>query len=101
MTLLQQNDELLEEPSDAISLDRIAVDRDLVAPHVDLDTPERAFDQPEQLVTLTEQSGHQVVAGNGDLDLSRAHWCFGHVLLENPRWWHPRGTNEFSALTGR
>ena len=75
MALLQQDHQLLEQPADPIGLGRIAVDRDLVAADVDLDIAERAFDQPQQLVTLTEQTGHQVVAGNGDLDLRGIRRC--------------------------
>ena len=73
MALLQQDHQLLEEPPHPISGRRLTVDGDLVAPDMDLDIGERALDQPQQLVALTEQAGHEVVAGNGDLDLSRTH----------------------------
>ncbi len=67
MALLQQQHELLEEPADDLGL--FALDRDLVAPHVDLGARERALDLAEQLVALAEQTHHQVVAGDVDVNL--------------------------------
>ena len=67
---LEQRDELLEEATDAFGLDLVAGDGDLVAAHVDRDG-ERGLDQAEQLVALTEQADHEVVARYEDLDLGR------------------------------
>ena len=51
----------------------VAGDGDLVAPDVDLDAGEGGLDDAQQLVTLAEQIGHEVVAGDGDLDLGGRH----------------------------
>ena len=50
---------------------RVAGDGDLVAAHEDLHR-ERGLDQAQQLVALTEQTHHEVVARDQDLDLRSA-----------------------------
>ena len=75
MALLEQQHELLEQLADLLG--RLAVDGDLVAAHVDARVGERRLDQAQQLVALTEQRPHQVVAGNVDLHLGRRH---AHLL---------------------
>ena len=37
------------------------------------DVVERLLDQAEQLVALTQEAGHEVVAGDEDLDLGACH----------------------------
>ena len=54
-------------------LGALALDGDLVAPHGDVHVVEGPLDQPQQLVALTEQAGHEMVAGNEDLDLGACH----------------------------
>ncbi len=71
LTPLEQQHELLEEVPDLVGL--VAGDGDLVAPDVDLDAAERRFDDAQQLVALAEEVGHEVVAGDGDLDLGGRH----------------------------
>jgi hypothetical protein len=73
----QQQHQLLEEVADLVGL--VALDGDLVAPDVDRHAVERRLDHAQQLVALTEQIGHEMVAGNGDLDLRGRHE--GHRLL--------------------
>ena len=68
---LEQQHQLLEQVPDLVGL--VAGDGDLVAPHVDLDAAERGLDDAQQLVALAEEVGHEVVAGDGDLDLSGRH----------------------------
>ena len=71
VSLLQQHDQLVEEPPDLLGA--LAVDGDLVAPHVDRRVGERRLDQSQQLVALAEEAHHQMVAGNVDLDLGGCH----------------------------
>src|SRR5690606_26726235 len=71
LPLLEQQDGLLEQVADLVRL--VADDGDLVAPDVDLDALERLLDEAEELVAMAEEVGHQVVAGNGDLDLGGCH----------------------------
>ena len=68
---LEQQHQLLEQVPDLVGL--VAGDGDLVAPHVDLDAGERGLDDAQQLVALAEEVGHEVVAGDGDLDLGGRH----------------------------
>ena len=58
------------EPADPLGV--LTADRDLVAPHMDLGI-EGLLYQPQQRIALAEQSDHEVVAGNEDLDLSGRH----------------------------
>ena len=58
----EQDDQLLEQGAHPFGT--VALDGDLVAPDGDADIVERALDQPQQLVTLAQQAGHEVVAGN-------------------------------------
>ena len=51
----------------------VALDGDLVAPHGDAHVAEGPLDQAQQLVALAEQAGHEMVAGNEDLDLGACH----------------------------
>ena len=68
---LEQQHQLLEQAADLLGL--VAGDGDLVAPDVDLDAGERRLDEAQQLVALAEEADHEVVAGNGDLDLGGRH----------------------------
>ena len=67
---LEQRDELLEEPADALGLVGVAGDGDLVAADVDRDG-ERGLDQAEQLVALAEQATMRWLPGYEDLELGR------------------------------
>ena len=78
----EQRDHLLEEAADALRLGLVAADGDLVAAHVDRDG-ERVLDDAQQLVALTEQAHHEVVARYEDLDLGRRR-CW-HVGDERSR----------------
>ena len=68
---LEQDDQLLEQGPHPLGA--VALDGDLVAPHGDAHIVERPLDQPQQLVALAQQAGHEVVAGNEDLDLGACH----------------------------
>ena len=68
---LEQQHQLLEQVPHLVGL--VAGDGDLVAPHVDLDAAERGLDHAQQLVAVAEEVGHEVVAGDGDLDLGGRH----------------------------
>jgi hypothetical protein len=68
--LLDEQHELVEESADHLGIG--ADHGDLVAADVDLGV-ERTLDEPEQFVALAEQTHHEVVARNADLDL-----CLGH-----------------------
>src|SRR5438309_1236819 len=70
VALLEQQHQLLEQPADAVGVG--AVDGDLVAPHERLGVEGR-LDQPQQLVALTQQAHHVVLAGDEDLDLGGGH----------------------------
>ena len=78
----EQRDHLLEEAGDTLGFDLVAADGDLVAPHVDRDG-ERVLDEAQQLVALAEQTHHEVVARDEDLDLGRRR-CW-HVSGERSR----------------
>ena len=78
LALLQQDDELLEQAAHPFGV--VALDGDLVAPDHDADVVERLFDQAQQLVSLAEQTHHEVVAGNEDLDLGACHVRSGPTL---------------------
>ena len=71
MALLQQRDELLEQPTDLFGV--LAVDGDLVAPHVHGGVGERGLDESQQLVLGSEKAHHQVVPGHVDLHLRSGH----------------------------
>ena len=71
LAALELGDELVEDPADLVGIG--AVDRDLVAAHPDRRVVELPLDEEEELVPLTEQPDHQVVAGNVDLQLGRGH----------------------------
>ena len=73
VALLEQDDQLLEQRADPLGT--VSVDGDLVAPDRDTNAVEGLLDQPQQLVALAEQAGHEVVAGNEDLDLGVCHVC--------------------------
>ena len=70
VALLEQHHHLLEQAADPLGVGGVAGDGDLVAPDVDRDR-ERVLDEAQELVALTEQADHEVVARNEDLDLSR------------------------------
>ena len=82
MARLEQRDHLLEEATDPFGFDLVAANGDLVPAHVDRDG-EGAFDEAQQLVALTEQPDHQVIARDEDLDLGRRR-CW-HVGRERSR----------------
>ena len=72
VTLLDEHDEVLEQaghPLDVV----VAVEGDLVAPGVDRHRREGGLDGAQHLVPLAEEEGHEVVAGDGDLDLGARH----------------------------
>ncbi len=71
VALLQQRDELLEEPTDLLGV--LTVDGDLVAAHVNGRVGERGLDESQQLVLGSEQAHHQVVPGHVDLHLRGGH----------------------------
>ena len=71
LTRLEQDDQLLEQGAHPFGT--VTLDGDLVAPDRDADIVERALDQPQQLVTLAQQAGHEVVAGNEEFDLGACH----------------------------
>ena len=78
---LEQRHHLLEQPPDALGVGLVAADGDLVAAHVDVDR-ERVAHDAEQLVALTEQAHHQVVARDQDLDLGRRRsWHVGASVV--------------------
>jgi hypothetical protein len=64
---LEQGDELFEQMADSLGFG--AIDGDLVAAHVDPRVIDSVFDGTQKLVALTEQSHHEVVSGDEDLDL--------------------------------
>ena len=72
MALLHQDHEILEQSRHPLHV-VVTVQGDLVAAHVDRDVRERTLDDLQHLVALAEQERHQVVAGNGDLDLGASH----------------------------
>ena len=72
VALLDQHHEVLEQPGDALDV-VVAVERDLVAADVDRDRREGGLDGAQHLVALAEEQGHEVVAGDGDLDLGARH----------------------------
>ncbi len=94
LTLLEKHDELVEEPTDPFRV--VALDADLVAPGHDADVGEGPFDQPQQLVSLPEESHHEMVSGNEDLDRSGAH-PGGQVMARPPRTWRWRWGTELVA----
>src|ERR1019366_5727329 len=53
----------------------VAVDGHLVAPHSDVDVGEGVLDLTEQLIALAEETGHDVVTGDEDLDRGACHVC--------------------------
>ena len=76
MAPLEQQHKLLEELAGPLGL--VALDRDLVAADHDLGVgAEGGLDLAEELVALAEQPGHEVVAGDEDLDLSGSHGGVG------------------------
>ena len=91
---LEQDDQLLEQGTDPFG--PVALDGDLVPPDGDPHIVERPFDQPQQLVTLAEQAGHEVVAGNEDFDLGACHVRSGPDPTSGPG-----GAIPWSAVAGR
>ena len=93
MALLQQEHELVEEPSHTLGIR--ALDVDLVAPDPDLGPAERVLDEAKQLVALAEKPDHEVVAGDEDLDRGRGHGRFAkgycHRLVGLAWGAHPGG----------
>jgi hypothetical protein len=71
LTLLEQDHELLEQSPDDSGL--TSRDGDLVPPYVHVDVWERILDEPQQLVLGAEETGHQVVAGDVDVDGGVGH----------------------------
>jgi hypothetical protein len=68
MSLLEQQHQLFEQPTDALGVGARARHRDLVAADVDRHG-KRGLDEAQQLVTLAEQLDHVVVARNEHLEL--------------------------------
>ena len=79
---LEQDDQLLEEGGHPLGA--VPLDGDLVAPHGDADVVEGLLHQAQQLVPLAQQAGHEVVAGNEDLDLGACHVRSGSTLPAVP-----------------
>ena len=65
--VFEQDDQLLEQPADALRVRCVARDVDLVSANEDLHR-KGSFDHPQQLVALAQQSHHEVVARDQDLD---------------------------------
>ncbi len=72
MSLLEQQDQFVEEPADPLGI--LAFYGDLVPSDHDEGALERVLDQPQQLVALAQQAHHEMVAGHSDLYLGRRHW---------------------------
>jgi hypothetical protein len=70
VTLLEEQDEFLEQATDALGV--LSLDRDLVAAHVNVST-EGLLDEAKQRIALAEEPDHEMVAGNEDFDLGRSH----------------------------
>ena len=68
---LEEDDQLLEEGGHPFCT--VPIDGDLVPPDGDTGAVECPFDQPQQLVALAEEAGHEMVAGNENLDLGACH----------------------------
>jgi hypothetical protein len=79
---LEKEDELLEQRGHLLGA--IPLDGDLVAPHADADIVEGLLHQTQQLVPLAQEAGHEMVAGDEDLDLSACHVCSGSTLPARP-----------------
>ena len=67
VALLDEDDEVLEEGGDPLGVGTL--EGDLVAADLDRDVRERGLDGPQDLIALPEEGGHEVVGGDGDLDL--------------------------------